>query len=283
MPTELPEQIISLLKSGNLKQAADLFVIGQNHGLFMPDHTLTDTLIKTIGKSATKKLITAFAHYPCQFCSKGRTKCENCDGHGKTQKDTMCERCAGLGIERCDFCNGSGWLAIEDLPKGLHTTVLVTRIQTALARLKLILAKPVPTASKINPKASLKESAQTCIYIDRFVGVLENMLIELKKLKVADSKFNIDVDNIKKKCVETALNCKKRMSQIIQCMADSQTLLAQTAPKDSAAQNLALEKADYYKSMADKSDKSVNIDDEHPFLEKAIKEMNKKQVVKDNR
>lgn len=137
MTAGITEQMIMHLKSGNFQAAANLFIEGQKKGLFPPDHTLASKLVREIGKNATEKLIIAFSHYPCQFCTKGRTKCKDCEGRGKIQDDTMCEQCIGLGVARCDFCNGSGWMAIEDIPEGLHIMVLTTRIQTAISRIDL--------------------------------------------------------------------------------------------------------------------------------------------------
>jgi hypothetical protein len=270
MTARITEQMITHLKSGNFQAAANLFIEGQNQGIFPGDHTLIEKLVKTIGENTTNKLVIAFAHYPCQFCIKGRTKCKNCQGRGKTADDMMCEHCIGLGIERCDFCNGSGWMAIEDIPKGLHITVLITRIQTAISRIKSVLAKPSLKPLENEPLTSFKESAQTYIYLDRYMGVLENMVIELKKQNITDSQFNIRVEKILEKCVGTAIKSKERMRQSIRCMADSELLVSKMADKDSAARELAEDKADYYKSLADKSDRSIDVDNEHPFLEKAI-------------
>jgi hypothetical protein len=270
MTARTTEQMLVHLKSGDFQAAANLFITGQNQGLFPSDSSLTSKLAVEIGKNATDKLITAFSHYPCQFCTKGRTKCKNCGGWGKIRDDAMCEQCIGLGVARCDFCNGSGWMAIEDIPKGLHIMVLTTRIQTAINRIKLVLAKPTPKFLENEPLTSFKESAQTYIYLDRYMGVLENMVVELKKLNIADSQFNIKVEKIIKKCVETAIKSKERIRQSIKCMSDSEIFESKMAEKDSSARKLAEDKAGFYKSMADKSDRFIDVDNEHTFLEKAI-------------
>jgi hypothetical protein len=140
--SQIVEQMIAHLKHDCFVKAAKLFMLGQKRGLFSGDQNLTKRLAKVIGNNATKKLITAFAHYPCGFCKKGRSKCQNCEGHGYLNHEMICEQCLGLGAIRCDFCDGSGWMAIEDIPMGLRITVVVTRTRTALSRMRRVFAKP---------------------------------------------------------------------------------------------------------------------------------------------
>jgi hypothetical protein len=93
----LVEEMTTHLKNGDFTKAANLFMMGQTRGIFTGDHTLVKKLVKVIGKNATDRLVTAFAHYPCQFCKRGRLKCPNCEGHGYVDYETVCENWFGCG------------------------------------------------------------------------------------------------------------------------------------------------------------------------------------------
>ena len=180
----LVEEMLAHLENGRIVEAAKLFLTGQAGGIFPPDHNLPEKLVQTIGKKATSRIIIAFAHYPCPFCKKGRSKCPDCKGHGHINYDMICDRCLGIGVVRCDFCDGSGWMAMRDVPEGLRITVFTMRAQTALKRLKLIFAEPLPPPSKNKPLIALKKFARLLVKVDRYMGVLENVLLMAGKLCV---------------------------------------------------------------------------------------------------
>lgn len=265
------KQIMTYLKKGRFTEAANMFIIGQSQGVFSGDHTLTRKLTKTVGKNATSRLITAFAHYPCLFCKKGRAKCESCDGRGYKDHDKICELCLGLGVMRCDFCDGSGWMAMEDIPEGLRVTVMIKRAQTALARMKLILRKPVPKPLPSKPSVSLKSCVQLWVNLDRYMGVLENTVVASKELTVSELRFKNQINKINQSCVEIAIKSKRYMREIIKGMEKSARLESGIASEDSTVRRLAKKRADFYKNLLNQADDFLTLGEEHPFLEKAIK------------
>lgn len=272
--TKIPlvvEQMIAHLKCDEFAEAVKLFMLGQKRGIISGDHTLTKRLAKAIGKNTTKKLITAFAHYPCGFCKKGRSKCQNCDGHGHINYDTVCEECLGLGAIRCDFCDGSGWMPIEDIPVGLRVTVVVTRARTALSRMKQILIKPLPQASENKPSGTLKECVRLLMNLDRYMGVLENTVIASKKLNIPETNVKNKIDKLTQSCVETAIKSKKRLREIMRCMGKSAQLEFEMADEDTTIRKLSDKRQDFYKSLADQTDSLISLNEEHPFLENVIK------------
>jgi hypothetical protein len=267
----LVEQMLAHLKNGRFIKAAKLFLMGQTNGIFPADHTLAKKLVKTIGKNATNRIIIAFAHYPCPFCKKGWSKCRDCKGHGHVNYDTICDRCLGIGVVRCDFCDGSGWMAMRDVPEGLRITVFTKRAQTALRRLKLIFAKPLPRPSKTNPFTALKKSAQLLIKVDRYMGVLENALVMAEKLRISEPQFKNRIAKITQLCVEAATEAKRYVRKIIDCMAVSAQLELEVTKKGSPKYRLAKKRMEFYGNLLGKSDTFVSLSDQHPFLEKAIK------------
>jgi hypothetical protein len=267
------EKMLAYLKNGRFIEAAKLFLEVQKSGIFPPDHNLTKKLVKTIGKNATNRIVFAFAHYPCPFCKKGRLKCRDCKGHGHINYDIICDRCLGIGMERCNFCDGSGWIAMRDVPKGLREIVFISRTQTALKRLKIILAKSLPRPSKNNPFVALKKSAHLLTKIDRYMGVLENALVMAEKLRASDTSLKNKIDKITRHCIESATEAQKYIREIISCMAASARLEMDMTKKSSPKYNLAKKRMEFYKSLLGKTDTFVSLSDQHPFLEKAIKKI----------
>jgi hypothetical protein len=268
----LVEEMLAHLKNGRIVEAAKLFLAGQADGIFPPGHNLPEKLVKTIGKKATSRIIFAFAHYPCPFCKKGRSKCRDCGGHGHIDHNMICEQCLGLGVVRCDFCDGSGWMAMQDVPEGLRIAVFIKRAQTALKRLKLIFAKPLPRPLKNSPFTALKKSARLLVKVDRYMGVLENVLIMADKLRISEPQFKNKIGKITQLCVEAAAEGKKYVREIINCMVVSARLEMEVTEKGSLEHKLAKKRMEFYRSLLEKSDIFVSLSDQHPFLEKAIRE-----------
>lgn len=269
--SNIVRKMTAKLKEGNFTEAVNLFIMGQNHGIFIGDHTLIQKLTKVIGKNATSRLVTAFAHYPCPYCKKGRSKCQSCEGHGHIDEDMICEQCFGLGVVRCDFCDGSGWMAIEDVPEGLHLTVLIKRIQTALVRMRLILGKTIPKPSENSPSMTIKKCAKLLINLDRYMGVFENTITAVQTMNIKDGRFKNKFSKIIMSCIENAIKAKKYKWQIIQCMAVSAKLASKATNEDLSSKKLMEKRSEFYKSLLDQSNALITSSDEHPFLEKAIK------------
>jgi hypothetical protein len=267
----LVEKMIAHLKNGRFIKAAKLFLTAQTRGIFQGDHTLAKKLVQTIGKNATSRIIIAFAHYPCPFCKKGRTNCRDCKGRGHINHDMICEQCLGIGVVRCDFCDGSGWMAMEDIPEGLRITVFIRRAQTAIRRLKLIFAKPLPWPSKNSPLTALKKSARLLIKVDRYMGVLENALVIAERLRISEPQFKNRIGKITRLCVEAAAEGKKYVREIINCMAVSAQFEMEVTKKGSPKHKLAKKRMEFYRNLLKQSDTFVSLSDQHPFLEKAIK------------
>jgi hypothetical protein len=267
----LVEEMLVHFKNGRIIEAAKLFLRGQTDGIFPPDHHLPDKLVETIGGKATNRIIFAFAHYPCPFCKKGRSECRDCKGHGHISHEIICDRCLGIGVVRCDFCDGSGWMAMRDVPEGLRISVFVMRAQTALKRLNLIFAEPIPKPSKNKPHTALKKFAQLFVKADRYMGVLENALLMVDRLRISEPQLKNKTDRIAMLCVEAAAEGKKYIREIVNCMSVSARLELERTKKSSPKYNLSKKRAEFYRNLLGKSDIFVSLSDQHPFLEKAIK------------
>ncbi|MBN1391429.1 MAG: hypothetical protein JW947_01350 [Sedimentisphaerales bacterium] len=265
------EKMTAHLKNDRFVEAVKLFLAGQARGIFPKDRNLVKKLVKAVGKNAANRLIFAFAHYPCPFCKKGSSKCRDCNGRGHIDYDMICDRCLGIGMVRCDFCDGSGWMAMRDVPKGLRIVVFIKRAQTVLKRLKLICAHPLPKPSKNNPLAAFKKSSHLLIKIDRYMGVLENVLVMAQNLRAAEPQFKNKIAKITQLCADAAAKAKKFQREIINCMAVAAQLEMDVAKKGTPKHRLAKKRLEFYRNLLGKSDTFVSLSEQHPFLEKAIK------------
>jgi hypothetical protein len=160
---------------------------------------------------------------------------------------------------------------MEDVPEGFRITVLIRRAKTSLRRLKLIFAKPLPRPLKNNPMIALKKSARLLVKVDRYMGVLENVLIMAGKLRISEPQFKNKIGRITQLCVEAAVKGKKYVREIINRMAVSARLELEGTKNGSPKHNLAKKRMEFYKSLLEKSDIFVSLSDQHPFLEKAIR------------
>ncbi len=83
-------------------------------------------------------IVSAFTRRHCYMCDGGTNPCGTCEGEG-FREGRPCPQCDGLGVERCDFCMGSGLADIEAAPPELRHAVArrrIAHVQKALARLK---------------------------------------------------------------------------------------------------------------------------------------------------
>jgi hypothetical protein len=105
------------------------------------------------------------------------------------------------------------------------------------------------------------------------MGVLENALVMAEKLRTSDTSIKNKVDKITRHCIESAVEVKKYIREIISCMADSAQLEMDMTKKGSPKYNLAKKRMEFYRNLLGKSDTFVSLSDQHPFLEKAIKKI----------
>ncbi|MBE3142519.1 MAG: hypothetical protein IMZ61_01140 [Planctomycetes bacterium] len=280
---EVVGEVLLHLRSGQFEKAADVFLKAQEKGILPDNRDFTKKLLGILGETKSSQLIASFTFHPCQFCTKGRTKCEICRGSGRISEDAVCERCSGLGIARCNFCNGSAWMALSDIPEGIRAAALVQRAEKTFIDAKTVLDVPVPQISKDNPASTLKKCATLWVLMDKCIGVLENIVAITQTSMIHASDVDQSLGEITRKAVQTATELKGQVRKVVDTMLKSSQAETEIAPPDSGRAKIAKNRAAFYRALLDKSDLIYNLSDAHPLLENVIsKRIAKKPSKKDN-
>ncbi|MFC1761676.1 hypothetical protein ACFL6U_06310 [Planctomycetota bacterium] len=259
------------LEDKNIAQALQLFSLAQNKGLLAENRAHPSVLVKVIGADATQHLVQALAFYPCPYCKRGRVRCKNCKGHGHLDYTLVCDACFSLGASRCECCDGSGWMALEDLPAALQAPILVSRAQNALSRLHTFMQNAHHPLSAEVGGMSLPRLAHYIAFLDRYIGVLENAII-LHQKQIEETSWDHHVlDRTVRACIQTGGRAKQYLSDVLESLQESAQNEAESADPDSDAGKLARARMDFYTAQNDLLGLSGSMLEEHPFLDKAIK------------
>jgi len=83
---------------------------------------------KALGQSAIALVVSAYSHERCFMCTDGSVACENCSEED-TDTQTGCLRCNSTGLAPCEFCDGTGWVGNDVIPRELHRAVWRSRLK----------------------------------------------------------------------------------------------------------------------------------------------------------
>jgi len=103
----------------SLKSSAD--GLGINKVLTLADEFL--------GHSAILLVISAYSHERCFMCDHGVLPCEMCGEGEQVDDDRECLRCNSTGLSPCEFCEGTGWVGNDVIPKELLRAVWKSRLK----------------------------------------------------------------------------------------------------------------------------------------------------------
>ena len=264
--THLLQRVVKKLEKNDMPRAVQLFLGGQARGLIPKGPALPKWLTRAVGPKATNKLLKAFARHPCYFCRKGRVRCVECDGKGYRETGP-CETCLGIGIARCEFCDGTGRVSIDAVPKCLRPIVIRKRAESAMRNLKTLLDRPAPEPSSDGPGGGVEPCAKLLLELNRNLGFLENAVVALGQSQ--EMRGVPRQENLFKACVRSAIATDKRIRQTLQSMSVSARTQADTTEPDSPQSETALKKAYLYESLH-KSKTYAGTSLEHPFLATAV-------------
>jgi len=268
-PDPLLRKVLSELNRGRGSEAARLLLDVESRSPVPQETDLVEWLSARIGAKPTAKLVDAFVHLPCFYCKKGRSKCETCEGRGYLRDDMICDRCIGLGIERCDFCDGSGWVTIGDIPPDLKSPVLMRRVKIAFARIEGILRRVPSIVSGNRAPASFRNAAQLLINLDRQMGVLENAVTAAKDVTDSQPDRAKEMAKLVRACVRAAVKVWPKATALIQHMANGSRREVEGADSQSGARARAERRAELCESLA-ASDMLSGTSLERPFLRRAV-------------
>lgn len=125
------ERVRDALDEGDLKQAMQLLRHASAGGAWPREGGLFAGLKSGLGIKHVAELVEGFADEVCPYCKGGRTACEDCEGHGHVGEASVCRPCAGLGLRRCLFCNGTSRAGYDFVPAGLRPAVMLRRLKHA--------------------------------------------------------------------------------------------------------------------------------------------------------
>ena len=264
------KDVILDLRGNQFEKAADLFLKAQEKGVLPGDRDIVKKLLNILGENTANQLITAFAFHPCQFCIKGRTQCEVCNGCGHIEQEAVCERCFGLGMTRCNFCDGSSLLALSDIPAGIRTPAIIKRGEKTIEDANSVLNLPIPEPSQDKPAATLHKCATLWAVIDKLTGTFENIVVA-SQTSVVSPEFEKPLKDIVQKAILMGEELEQQLRNIVAVMQKSAEMEAQKSPPDSSHAKRAKNLAVFYQSLLGKSAFFYNLADAHPLLEDAIK------------
>jgi hypothetical protein len=267
----------SELDRGRGTKAAKLYLDAQAHDLLPTGADLPAWLARTLGKAATAKLVEAFAHFPCFYCKNGIAPCEKCEGHGQIGGGVICEVCLGLKAARCEFCDGSGWVAMNLVPEGLRPLVLRERMDWACRQIDALLKRAVPQASRNEAAAIAKRCARLVLDLNRNIGILENGVVAAKSSSSTNKRSQGGGARIVRTSCQAAAKAELRIRELIRQMGRTFRLQAEQADESVSRPKHLRQAAEFYDSLA-ASKTLAGTCLEHPFLREAAKELLKKRA-----
>jgi hypothetical protein len=98
------------------------YLVLRRAGRGMPPREILDAADRAAGESARRTIISAFGRRRCYMCEGGTVRCPTCQGEGVSD-GLLCPQCDGLGVERCDFCMGTGLSDLDAVPEELRPAV----------------------------------------------------------------------------------------------------------------------------------------------------------------
>ncbi|MBN2446988.1 MAG: hypothetical protein JXO22_09695 [Phycisphaerae bacterium] len=264
--------VLAKLERGRSTQAVKLFRNAQDHDLFPTGSGLHRWLNKSIGKEATAKLIDAFVRFPCFYCKHGLESCEVCDGRGTISGAILCEACAGLGVARCGFCDGSGWVTNNIVPPGLRVVVLAERVSRARKHLEVTLSKPISKGMPSDPVQAAKRCAKQILHVNRQLGVFENTIVTTRKVVESHPRSKEKLAKIIGVCCRGTLAGQERVRELAQRMSDYSKEIAESVNVDETIRERAASGAAYYESLA-KSATFAGTSLDHPYLRRTLRKL----------
>lgn len=174
---EVVDALKDAVRGDHLRRAITLLRHADNGGGLRRDPGLVDSLRTAIGAEGARAIVKAFASDRCPYCTGGREKCGDCKGKGYYSETKVCVPCAGLGLARCPFCNGTSLAGYGFVPRGLQTAVMSARMAIAERTISEI-AEPVD-ASDDSPRAI----ASRIVTLDRCRGMLANAVEQARQIE----------------------------------------------------------------------------------------------------
>ena len=191
----------------------------------------------------------AYAGLPCFYCNKGVIPCEECNGRGYDEDRTLCAECLALGVNRCDFCGGSGWFTIDHVPHAFKLNVIMRRVLTAGKEAEVVLASDIAVVSSAEPAVTRKLAAKELLQVNRLLGVLENMAVAAKQEASSYAESAEVTHKATAACEALAPKLQERTCQLLVTLADAAKAEAASATR-TETRRLSERRAEFYGGLA---------------------------------
>lgn len=277
----LLRDVTNAVARGRNQEAARLLVQRASEGRIPRRHQMAKWLVSILGQQVTTRLIEAFVHFPCFYCKKGRLQCEMCSGRGHFGGQGPCGRCLGMGIERCDFCDGAGWVTVNYIPEGLRPLVIRKRMQLAIERIAEALKQPVPSPSARNHASITRKCYLLLLRLDRPMGVFENAVVAVKHMPGTYGPAVGKLSDLIDTCARLANEAEDKIRDTLRCLGGTYRLVAGQCGRE--VRKRAEETASFFELMLDPASTFAGTSLEHPFLHQAIIERVSRSSAKTSR
>ncbi|MCE5325894.1 MAG: hypothetical protein LLG01_05720 [Planctomycetaceae bacterium] len=167
-------------------------------------------------------MIGATASYRCFNCSGGYTACEDCGGKGLVSGE-VCSKCLATGLCPCDFCNASGYIAVNLIPAELRLGVMEIRLKRAMAEAAPLLENPPPHSAAQN----WRDRGRLLLKLNRLMGVAENGVTAAAQFIARDDENSHAVDQLVLGCNDLGSKIRQRMRDVLACLSDEQSMRGQ--------------------------------------------------------
>ena len=165
------------LANGRLKPAMQLLRHAEAGGGVRGGGAMIKDLRAAVGEAPVADLVRAFAEEACPYCRAGREQCEDCGGQGYYDDTRICRSCAGLGLQRCPFCNGTSFAGYDFVPKGLRPAAMNHRLHFAKEQIAELGRPGTPR------HAGARDIARRILSLDRCRGILANAVEQVRLSK----------------------------------------------------------------------------------------------------
>jgi len=241
-------QLREAARGGNVARAIKLLRHADAGGRLRADASLHAALRSSIGAGAAAAVITALAEDPCPYCKGGRERCRDCEGTGALGTG-VCRPCAGLGLRRCPFCNGTSFAGYDMIPRGLRPAVMRARLDSAERQIKALSPK------RERAPESAKGLARRVVAIDRCRGVLANA-VEQVRLNEAGTVGGTemfsesDLRRTERRCRALNAEAEKQIGALLRRLADGFARRAQRPGADAEKRRLAAHRAKVFAGLS---------------------------------